>query len=444
MLSRSNSTVRVSRLAVFATAIALGASALAGPASAASAPHMVRDISPSGASSPAELTPIGNTLFFTADGKGGRELWKTDGSQAGTMRVKNIRPGAASSWPSNLTVVGTTLYFYAFDGVGWGIWTSDGTSAGTQIVDYIDTDSATFTSYLGNLYFVSYDELWRTDGTVLGTTFVKQVATWPDTFVTEMRVVGDRLFIAVDANELWMSDGTESGTTFVESIESPGMGVHTLTRAGDRLFFLRDTEGNVIGPNPAELWTSNGTAAGTKLVKDFVAGDNDYVYNLIAAKGRAYVTAGGRLWKSNGYASGTKLLADGVANKHPLTNVGGTVYFVGADGVWKTDGTSAGTVSVSDIFPYLPPCPPHTPCGPASSDNYPVGFGGQLFYAADAGGLGPELWVTDDSDDGAGHLGDLRPGSQGSRPANLTRVGETLYFTANDGTHGRELWRYVP
>ena len=34
--------------------------------------------------------------------------------------------------------------------------------------------------------------------------------------------------------------------------------------------FRRDTEGNVFGPNPAELWTSNGTATGTKLVRDFL------------------------------------------------------------------------------------------------------------------------------------------------------------------------------
>jgi ELWxxDGT repeat protein len=180
-------------------------------------------------------------------------------------------------------------------------------------------------------------------------------------------------------------------------------------------------------------------------VKNFIPGDNDYVDRLIAAHGRAYFVVDGDLWKSNGSASGTKMLADNVSDGKPMTNVQGSVYFVAADRLWKTDGTGAGTLPDSTVVPVAADCRPFSPCHFPPAYYSPVGLGGQLFYAADAGGLGVELWQTDGSpDNGAGVLGDLRPGPAGSRPASLTKVGESLYFTANDGTHGRELWRYVP
>src|SRR6185295_10658417 len=57
-------------------------------------------------SSPAYLTSAGGTLFFTAsDAATGNELWKSDGTAAGTMLVKDINPGAASSGPASLTDV---------------------------------------------------------------------------------------------------------------------------------------------------------------------------------------------------------------------------------------------------------------------------------------------------------------------------------------------------
>ena len=46
------------------------------------------------------MTAVGDTLFFTADdGVNGNELWKSDGTEAGTVLVKDINPGSGSSSP---------------------------------------------------------------------------------------------------------------------------------------------------------------------------------------------------------------------------------------------------------------------------------------------------------------------------------------------------------
>src|SRR5439155_1374531 len=97
---------------------------------------LVKDINPLPGGDPANLTVVGNTLFFTAaDELHGRELWKSDGTAGGTVLVKDIYPGRYSSQASNLTNVNGTLFFQAFDGVhGFELWKSDGTANGTSMV----------------------------------------------------------------------------------------------------------------------------------------------------------------------------------------------------------------------------------------------------------------------------------------------------------------------
>jgi ELWxxDGT repeat protein len=73
---------------------------------------------------PEELTAVGGTLFFVAtNGRKGRELWRSDGTAASTVRVMDILPGAVGSYPSNLTRMGGRLFFTADDGVrGTELW----------------------------------------------------------------------------------------------------------------------------------------------------------------------------------------------------------------------------------------------------------------------------------------------------------------------------------
>ena len=80
---------------------------------------------------------MGDALYFKASGSGcgGKELWKTDGTSDGTVCVKDINTGSASSDLDALTVAGGTLFFRANDGThGNELWKSDGTEDGTVLV----------------------------------------------------------------------------------------------------------------------------------------------------------------------------------------------------------------------------------------------------------------------------------------------------------------------
>ncbi len=119
-----------------------------------------------------------------------------------------------------------------------------------------------------------------------------------------------------------------------------------------------------------------------------------------------------------------------------LTNVNGTLFFSGNDGIhgtelWKSNGAAAGTALVSDILP-----------GPNGS--YPTALtnvSNSLFFVADDGVHGEELFVSSPNAAGARLVQDINPGAGQSYPKSLTNVSDTLFFSAADGVHGRELWR---
>ncbi|MBD0256873.1 MAG: hypothetical protein ICV83_14235, partial [Cytophagales bacterium] len=146
--------------------------------------ELVRDIRPGAANGvrygDGMALVIGSTLYFVAsEGAGGFELWKTDGTAAGTVRVKDIHPGAGDSSPLWLTNVNGTLYFTADNGTdGRELWKSNGTAAGTTLVKNIVADpSGEAPQYLANLngtlYFGLGDALWKSNGTAAGTVVVK-------------------------------------------------------------------------------------------------------------------------------------------------------------------------------------------------------------------------------------------------------------------------------
>ncbi len=158
--------------------------------------QMVKDINPdSGTGSfPKEFTTIGSTVFFSArDEAIDYELWKSDGSESGTVMVKSIAPADRGSYPADLEVMNGTLFFRADDGGvsvnhGKELWKSDGTTAGTMMVKDIIARVQRLMAELPDpcrrhSLFQSNTpdqgtwggELWKSDGTEGGTVMVKDI-----------------------------------------------------------------------------------------------------------------------------------------------------------------------------------------------------------------------------------------------------------------------------
>jgi ELWxxDGT repeat protein len=237
---------------------------------------LVRDINPLPGGSPADLTAVGGTLFFTVtDARHGRELWKSNGTAAGTALVKDINPGPANSYASYLTNVNGTLFFRATDPTdGTQLWKTNGTAAGTVIVtDMLPGGGGAVPTHLinvnGTLFFVGNDGaggrgLWKTDGTPSGTVLVDDANPGGSgSDPNELTNVKGTLYFTIRNGTtgftLWKSDGTTSGTvavqSFVPGFYYPG-GPHYLTTSTARCSSSPTTApmagsyGRVMGPQP--------------------------------------------------------------------------------------------------------------------------------------------------------------------------------------------------
>ncbi|MEZ5988767.1 MAG: hypothetical protein R3F30_06535 [Planctomycetota bacterium] len=266
--------------------------------------RLVRDIKPGKASSnPVWFARLRDRVLFRGeDDKYGAELWITDGSPTGTGLLKDITPGPIGSGPAELTVVGDLVYFVVTESAGNVVWVTDGTAAGTRrlvspATGPLANSPGYFTGFHGMCYFMGWTnasgyELWRTDGTAAGTTLVADIepgsgSSWP----SELTVLGDRLYFeatsAANGRELWVSDGTTNGTRLAVDIE-PGTGSSSpgyLCVQGGRLWFRAQAGGK--GPG---LWSSDGTAKGTSPVAP-VGFDRNPAYLTPVGSRRLYFSA---------------------------------------------------------------------------------------------------------------------------------------------------------
>ncbi|MET0553422.1 MAG: ELWxxDGT repeat protein [Vicinamibacteria bacterium] len=250
---------------------------------------------------------------------------------------------------------------------------------------------------------------------------------------------------------IWRSDGTRESTGLLldmrpepgqlstyDSVYLAELGSHVLVLARH----WSPSEAHFV-----KLWRSDGTVAGTELLKEWATSATLGSYPPVASGANVYFRMstpenGSELWKSDGTVAGTTMVHDiapGPMSSTPSGLVafeGGVVFSAYTPNVgwelWKSDGTAAGTTLIKDIEP-----------GP--SHSYPTWpkavWNGRVFFAATRSSTGNELWVSDGTQAGTRLVADLYPGSSSSSPYGFLAATDLVYFAASDQAHGGELYR---
>jgi ELWxxDGT repeat protein len=287
-------------------------------------------------------------------------------------------------------------------------------------------------------------ELWISDGTTQGTHVIGDLVPPPPLAPTSLRAVrmGGLFYLSLPdsatTQALWKTDGSLAGSSkLAGGLTGEAFADLRLLAIGDRVFFVADD-----GVHGTEPWVTDGTTAGTHMVKDIQSGPlGSAITKLVAFQGQAHFMAkdhanlGPRLWRSDGTEAGTIKVATVksiVGGSIAATN--SYVYFqaqlsTGAT-LWAYDGLAAS--------PLLSP----TPGAKVESPDDLTPCGDHLYCTAWSDATGREIYVADAS---AGTLSvafDLMPGPGGSDPGLLTLCSGNLFFegTGADGDH--ELYVY--
>jgi ELWxxDGT repeat protein len=445
-------------------------------------PSSIWDRGHDGVFLPAEIVAGEEVIFFTAYNQwrdestwSAADLWVSDGTEEGTVLVRDLWEGwnyycseCAFDYVgiSNLEIIPKSgnnpdrVIFSAIhtrgnmgntsaqeDGTNLGptgeeLFISDGTFAGTQMVANIRGEDETWVYFNGTYCCGDWKGSIPRDMVLIG----QQV--W---FTAETDDYGRELYRYALGNTF----GVGSGYYLVKDI-MPGAATSNpgeLTRGSGGLFLSADD-----GVHGQELHFSLGDQFTTDIVKDIWEGEGNSSNPMWLTKLGSKIVfsaddgANGReLWISDSTNSGTYMIKDINPGNNssnptgPMKEMDGFIYFSANDGVhgyelWRTDGTEAGTTMVRDIRQ-----------GENSSlswgstahwhGDYALSHDGHLYFSANDGENGEELWRTDGTEAGTNLIVDANPGETGSWPWWITSLGDKIYFTSWDGNQ-RQLWHY--
>jgi ELWxxDGT repeat protein len=438
--------------------------------------HLVKDINQNAKQDNNEfssLIDVDGALFFTSKNK---ELWKTDGTLAGSFKIKEFKQ------ISEMKNVGGILYFFATDTGFQSLWKSDGTLAGTIKVKE-STTGYSMTAVNGMLYFIGSGigtglEVWRSDGTAAGTFMVKDIMKGGgNSNPTSLTSFNNKLYFVANNGtngyEIWETNGTLAGTHIFKDI-IPGKTssqANYLTVASNTLFFMaRDA---ALGQ---ELWKSDGTPEGTVLVKDVQSGSgSSFPSTFISVNETIYFRANDghhnfQLWRSDGTADGTIMLtSSGYSWINGLQPVNNYLYYMLGRTLYRTDGTVAGTLRVHTIEDFYSPKEMVTMNGSlyvmstdyeftdlwridgsnasvvvrasTSASGYSahtglVSSGNAIYFIGNGGDEQvSSLWKSDGTAVGTTSFLDLDSTTADSNINYLTDVNGTLYFNVYDGVN---------
>lgn len=397
--------------------------------------HLVSDIDPGAGDSVSVgagyLAALGSQLLFVAqEDNFGRELWRSDGTLLGTQLIRETTPGNLFRDHGARAVLDGRLYYMGkgrFDIEQEGLWVSDGTAAGTQLVK----DTHSFNGNLGSS--------------------------------EKMARVGNKLVFTADGENTrtqpWVSDGTTAGTRMLKQLDagssSPGVIADGYTAIGQLVFFFADDQ-----THGTELWVTDGTTAGTRLVKDINPGSasshNDNIItfdsiDFLDLNGQAVFVAddgvhGRELWISDGTEPGTRMIRDiasgpissyGDWTLEDATVLNGKLYFaanpiISASAnsnreLWVSDGTAAGTSQFIDLKAN----------GSSSPENLFAANNLIFMQAEDNSSIGRELFIVDEN--GNSLALDIAPMGW-SAPEHFVHFNGQILFFAKTAQTGNELW----
>ncbi len=409
---------------------------------------------------PPDCASTGSLLIFPGQSVADEtQPWAANVAAASQIKVINPAPRANSSDPRGIQPYSNGVLFSAYTAAnGREYWKSDGTETGTAMIadvnvtaNPMDDDFDLFsTRVVGNSF-----------------TFLSRIAPG---------AVG----------QPWISNGTAGGTFSLGSPPDPGLGGFSYTPLlGSRILLLDDYGllyeklpasatpveiplpaaidsirelavegpggGYLIGRGDAlgsELIRTNGTTAGTSVIKDINPGGGDSEPSGFVALGnKVYFTAddgttGREPYVTTGTAAGTLRLRDinpdGDSGASDFRAVSDKVYFIADDGAtgrepYVTNGTAAGTLRLKDI----------NPDGDSGASHF-IAVGTKVYFIADDGVHGRELFVTDGTTAGTQMVADINPEGDGPGSGLITDVDGILVFAADDNVHGTELWKAVP
>ncbi|MFO0896991.1 MAG: ELWxxDGT repeat protein [Pirellulales bacterium] len=408
--------------------------------------YLVQDIMPgtAGGAGSEYIEYHGQAYFFANDGFHGYELWRSDGTEAGTFMVKDLIPGAVGAVPREFVVHRDRLYFWTEDGDdAFVVWQSDGTSAGTeplgrfQRAGYPLLKSTTEALFLGFPTRRGALELWSLKDQSRFELVVSLVAesqsSWDFGFLGMAANGGELLFLTEEwgyGTDLWITNGTPQGTRRLQRFDSDdGPGLYDSAILGGRLYFSGyDAE------HGWELWSTDGTPEGTRIVEDIRPGPSDSRPTTLRALGDRLLFFATESANPRGLfarMNGPNAQAERIVDFAPGMNTywsrivarGEYAFLIMRSTrddmqFWRSDGTTAGTTLLEDL-----------PALPSASDwSAIVEYGDVVLVGLNLTHVGMQWWRSDGTPAGT-QLYEALPTTYIGFPQ---LIGNTIYFSAGE------------
>jgi ELWxxDGT repeat protein len=404
---------------------------------------------------PSKVIEFNGLGYFTASGPGTEEgaIWTTDGTTEGTELFYDIAPGEGAGISHGYVHNGLLYMSMSTPDTGQELYKTDGTVEGTSLVKDLEPGSSSsslqnWIVYNDELYFTCWNssigiELWKTDGTTDGTIVVNHInpgtaSSQPNSFL----IWNDLLYFSaqsLDGRNLWVTDGTSEGTSQVSFLDSSQPNVAHLVDFNDQIYFVGKSDGNGI-----EVWKSDGTPSGTSLAYDVdPSDDDDSADNLYVYANNLYFSAegpnnGNELWRVDGETLELEEwdLNPGLGDSNPnfFHEFNGQLYFAAADDLgyelFTSDGTEEGTFMLLDVNPE----------DAGWNQLILESLGDHVIYVGIPEYNNKQLYSTDGTSENTSPITNIR-GEEWSRIRGMTEFDGYLFFNADDGETGQELWR---